>query len=57
LLVVDHESRLVGQCLFRFLASAQHDEIRDADALALSRNLDQGFFRCGGTKLKRRSRG
>src|SRR5437667_12827703 len=52
LFVVEHESRLVRQGLFRFFASATHDEIRNVDALTLSGNFDQRFFRRRGAELE-----
>jgi hypothetical protein len=52
LLFVEHKSRLVRQGLFRALAGTAHDEVRDVHALALSRDLDESFFRSGSPELE-----
>src|SRR5256885_16953626 len=52
LLLVQYETGLIGQCLFRFLAGATHDEIADVNALALSGNFDESFFRRRSAELE-----
>jgi len=50
--VIQLESCLVGQGLFRLLACAAHNKVRNADALAFGSDFDEALFGSGSPKLQ-----